>query len=200
MNGIGDLARRADRDQPGGAERREAGERAVARLGQRQSPAWRISASISWASATRMIASPSPVQEIAAVASSAQVPAAISGESPTRPGCLPAAAAGRGRRRDPPLRVARDRADRPAARVVAGLERELALLGLKPRLGRGVEPGVARVGAGRLADEHHVAAFVEHRARRQHRVADPAQRGHRARGAVGAAHDRGVERARTRAR
>ena len=36
-----------------------------------------------------MIASPSPVQEIAAVASSAHVPAATSGESPTRPGCLP---------------------------------------------------------------------------------------------------------------
>jgi hypothetical protein len=51
-------------------------------------PAWRISASISCASAVRMIASPSPVQEMATVVSSAHVPAAISDESPTRPGCL----------------------------------------------------------------------------------------------------------------
>ena len=90
-----------------------------------------------------MIASPSPVQEIAAVASSAQVPAAISGESPTRPGCLPAL---------PPVEVAAatlPRASRATAPTVPPREAspaakaQLALLGHEPRLGRGLEPGLA---------------------------------------------------------
>ena len=62
-----------------------------------------------------MIASPSPVQEIAAVASSAQVPQAISGESPTRPGCLPSV---------PPVEVAA--ATRPWASRADGADGVLA--------------------------------------------------------------------------
>ena len=135
-----------------------------------------------------MIASPSPVQEIAAVASSAHVPAAMIGESPTRPGCLPLV---------PPVEVAAatpPRASRATAPTVPPpLERALALGGPEPRLGRGVQPGLARELRGRLADEHHVPALLEHGARGEHRVANPAQRGDRARGAVGAAHHRRVE-------
>ena len=63
-----------------------------------------------------MIASPSPVQEIAAVASSAHVPAAISGESPTRPGCLPLMPPVEVAAATPPLRVAGDGADGPPRR------------------------------------------------------------------------------------
>ena len=132
-----------------------------------------------------MIASPSPVQEIATVASSAQVPAAISGESPTRPGCL---------RRLPPVEVAA--ATPPwassATAPTVSRARRAALSPVRNQSSGRFEPGVARERSGRVADQHHVAPLVEHRPRRADRVADPAQGGHRTRRAVGAAHDRRV--------
>ena len=61
-----------------------------------------------------MIDSPWPVHETATVASSAHVPAPISGESPTRPEPLAGHAAGRGRGRQAAFGVARHGADRAA--------------------------------------------------------------------------------------
>ena len=70
-----------------------------------------------------MIASPSPVQEIATVRSSAHVPAAISGESPTRPGCLPSIPPVEVAAATPPRASQRDRADRPVLEAGAGAPR-----------------------------------------------------------------------------
>ena len=114
-----------------------------------------------------MMPSPSPVQEIATVASSAQVPTAISDESPTRPGCL---------RLVPPVEVAA--ATRPcASRATAPTVFPRCSTrsgGAEPVVGGGVQALLAgEVGRG-LADEHHVAAFVEDRARGLDRVADAA--------------------------
>ena len=156
---------------PNGAE---AGERALARLGRAAGPAWRISASISCASATRMIASPSPVQEIAAVASSAHVPARDQRRVADAAGVL-AAACRRSRSRRRRRRARRGRRRRRSRRgcVAANARRRSSVR--NQASGAVSSPASRANGAGRLADEHHVPALVEHRAGGQHRVADAAR-------------------------
>ena len=103
-----------------------------------------------------MIASPSPVQEIATVRSSAQVPAAISGESPTRPGCLPSI---------PPVEVAAatpPRASSATAPTVPCSKRRRRSSVMK--YGPGAVSSPWRLGerARGHADQQHVPALVEH--------------------------------------
>ena len=123
-----------------------------------------------------MIASPSPVQEIAAVASSAQVPGRDQRRVADAARVLAARAAGGGRRGD----AARARRARRRRRCRRALSSPAANARCGPRcepvVGRGARGPASRAKrAAGVADEHHVAAFVEHRARGLDRVADAAR-------------------------
>ena len=144
-----------------------------------------------------MIDSPWPVHDTATVASSAHVPAPISGESPTRPSRWPDT---------PPVDVAAARRPSASRATAPTVPRAPAaspsLSASSASRSRSVtnhvsfskaSPAVAANSIAGGADEQHVAALGEHRARRADRVAHAAHGRHRAGGARGAVHDRRVE-------
>ena len=171
---------------------REPGERAVARLGQRQAGV---------AHQRVDLVGERDADDRLAVAGAGDRGGRVVGPRPGRDQRRVADAAGvlaaRCRRSRSPPRRRRARRARPRRRSRRGCRRPPRTRAGGPRCettppARSRAP-LARVRAGRVADEHHVPALVEHRARRAHRVADAGERGDGARGAVGAAHDRGVE-------
>ena len=141
-----------------------------------------------------MIASPSPVQETATLSSSAQVPAPISGESPTRPRRWPIV---------PPVEVAaasrpsRSRATAPTVPAAQPRSPEASTVALavgdQPRRIAELDAVVGRERARRRAHEQHVVAVAQHRAGGADRVAHALHAGHRADVAARALHHRRVE-------
>ena len=178
------MRRRIDRDHA----RAAAGDRAPARASAARRPHRAASAArephaIARDSATRRIASPSPVADIAQVAIG---PRAGAGDRRVAdaPRSLADDAAGRGRRREPARAIARDRADRPALALVAMLAREAIAQPRARTLGdqrarrrrRRCRPPPRTASAAGPASST-CSPRIEHRARERDRAAEIGHRG-----------------------